>query len=96
VVVAGTRVLIAIRSKRKAGEYYQFSDAGRADYKTDYIVVGRSWTALDDASANTGNSSRCWTTLDEAGHCAECSKTAGCRFDSWPTCPARSGNTCTS
>ena len=26
------------------------SSAGRADYKTDYILAGRLWTPLDDAS----------------------------------------------
>jgi hypothetical protein len=57
------------------------------DYKTDYIAVGRSWTALDDASPRRANSRRCWTTLDDPGQRAECSKTAGCRFDSCPTCP---------
>ncbi len=62
-------------------------DAGRADYKTDYILAGRAWTTLDDASPTTANSRAIWTTLDDSGQRAECSKTAGCRFDSCPTCP---------
>ena len=57
------------------------------DYKTDYIRAGRSWTSLDDASPKTANSRRCWTTLDDPGQRAECSITAGGRFDSCPTCP---------
>jgi hypothetical protein len=28
----------------------QFSGAGQADYKTDYIAAGRAWTPLDDVS----------------------------------------------
>jgi hypothetical protein len=30
-----------------------------------------------------------WTTLDEPGQRAACSTTAGCRFDSCPTCPSQ-------
>ena len=61
--------------------------AGRADYKTDYILAGRSWTTLDDASPKRGYSSAIWTTLDDPGQRAECSNTAECRFDSYPICP---------
>jgi hypothetical protein len=59
----------------------------RVDCKTDYILVGRSWTFLDDASSKTANSRAIWTWLDDFGQRAACSKTAGCRFDSCPTCP---------
>jgi hypothetical protein len=63
------------------------SAADRADYKTDYRVVGRSWTPLDNVSPKTANSRAIWTPLDDSGQRAECSKTAGYRFDSCPTCP---------
>jgi hypothetical protein len=63
------------------------SGAGQPDYKTDYIPAGRSWTTLDDASPKTANSRAIWTALDESGLRAECSKIAGCRFDSCPTNP---------
>jgi len=58
----------------------------RVDYKTDYKLAGRSWTPLDDVSPTSANSRAIWTTLDDPGQRAECSKTAGCRFDSCPTC----------
>ena len=64
------------------------SGAGRVDYKTDYIRAGRSWTTLDDALPKIGDSSAILTALDDPRQCAECSKTAGCRFDSCPTCPS--------
>jgi len=63
------------------------SGGSLADYRTDYIAAGRAWTPLDDVSPKTANSRAIWTTLDESGHRAACSKTAGCRFDSCPTCP---------
>ena len=59
----------------------------RPDYKTDYIPARRSWTTLDNSPLKTADSRGIWTPLDAAGQCAECSKTAGCRFDSCPTCP---------
>jgi hypothetical protein len=37
------------------------------DYKTDYILAGRSWTTLDDASPKSANFWANWTTLDESG-----------------------------
>jgi hypothetical protein len=63
------------------------SGEDRVDYKTDYISAGRSWTALDNPMSKSMDSTANWTSLDESGHCAECSKTAGCEFDSCPTCP---------
>jgi hypothetical protein len=47
---------------------------GRADYRTDYIAAGRSWTPLDVASPGTADSRAIWITLDESGQRAECSK----------------------
>jgi len=35
------------------------SGGSLADYKTDYIAVGCSWTPLDDATAKTANSRPC-------------------------------------
>src|SRR5215470_14785212 len=54
----------------------------RPDYKTDHIPVGRSWTTLDTAMSKTAHSTAIWTTLDDFGQRAACSKTAGCRCDS--------------
>src|SRR5262249_45255722 len=61
---------------------------GQGDYKTDYRPAGRSWTALDDPMSKSGDSRAIWTWLDDPGQRAACSKTAGCRFDSCPTCPS--------
>jgi hypothetical protein len=59
----------------------------KTDYKTDYMLAGRAWTSLDDASPKTANSRAIWTPLDDPGQRAAFSTTAGRRCDSCPTCP---------
>ena len=56
------------------------SRADQADYKTDYIAVGCCWTTLDNALQTAVDSRAIWTSLDESGQRAECSKTAGLSY----------------
>jgi hypothetical protein len=62
-----SEVVEEVRAFQLIGRRYPQAGSGRADYKTDYIPVGRSWTPLDDAMAKSTHLRAIWTSLDESG-----------------------------